>query len=81
MSDSEDKVKFRGVVTSAAGNGRFVVQTDKGHAVKCVLSGKMRINNVMVVEGDSVDVEVSVYDLSNGRIVYRLKKGQNEQTK
>ena len=75
MSD-ENKIKFRGLVSSAAGNGRFVVKTDNGHSVKCVLSGKMRINNVMVVEGDTVDIEVSVYGVNNGRIIYRLKKGQ-----
>lgn len=62
------------MVKTAAGNGRFVVLTEKKHQIKCCLSGKMRIKNIMVLEGDVVDVEVSEYDLSNGRIVYRLKK-------
>ncbi len=73
MSKGDDKIKFQGRVVTAAGKGRFVVETTEGHTVKCVLSGKMRTRNIKVIEGDRVDVEVSVYDLSNGIIVYRIK--------
>jgi translation initiation factor IF-1 len=68
----EDKVKFKGVVSAAKGNGHFVVKIDDGGAqVRCTLSGKMRTKNIKVVEGDRVDIETSVYDLTNGRIMYR----------
>lgn len=73
MSKGDDKIKFQGRVITAAGKGRFVVETTEGHTVKCVLSGKMRTRNIKVIEGDKVDVEVSIYDVNTGIIVYRTK--------
>ena len=71
MAEKPDKIVFEGKVTNAAGKGRFVVLTNEDLEVKCTLSGKMRTRNIKVVEGDSVKVEVSVYDVTNGRIIYR----------
>jgi translation initiation factor IF-1 len=71
VAEKPDKITFEGKVTNAAGKGRFVVLTTEDLEVKCTLSGKMRTRNIKVVEGDSVKVEVSVYDVSNGRIIYR----------
>ena len=74
MSKGDDKVRFQGRVKTAAGKGRFVVETLDGKTtLKCVLSGKMRTRNIKVIEGDKVDVDVSVYDTTNGIIVYRTK--------
>jgi len=73
LSKGDDKIPFQGRVVTAAGKGHFVVETNKGHRIKCMLSGKMRTKNIKVIEGDKVDVEVSVYDVNNGIIVYRTK--------
>jgi translation initiation factor IF-1 len=70
---SDDKINFDGVVDSAKGNGHFVIKIDSGQEIKCTLSGKMRTNNIKVLEGDSVEIEVSAYDTSKGMIVYRRK--------
>lgn len=75
MSNSDENLlEQEGSVTKAAGNGRFVVETDAGTEVKCVISGRMRKNNIKVVEGDAVKIVVSLYDLTNGRIVRRMRK-------
>jgi translation initiation factor IF-1 len=50
---------------------KFVVQTDKGQKIVAYVSGKMRANKIRIVLGDTVTVEVSPYDLSNGRIILR----------
>jgi len=69
-----DKMEFVGVVEKALGNGNFRVNAE-GVSVplKCTLSGKIRKNTIRIIEGDSVRIEVSPYDISRGVIVYRLK--------
>lgn len=72
-----DKPKFEGKIESAKGNGFFSVDIDLENGntklVICTLSGKMRTNNIKVVSGDYVDVELDPYDMNKGRIVYRRK--------
>jgi translation initiation factor IF-1 len=70
---NDDKISFSGTVVAAKGNGHFVVSVEGGQEIKCTLSGKMRTNNIKVIEGDSVDIVVSVYDTSKGLITYRRK--------
>ena len=74
---AEDKLEFEGIVTSARGNGMFLVSlkdVQEESVVMCTLSGKIRKNNIRVIEGDTVRVEVSVYDTAKGRITFRMKK-------
>lgn len=73
-----DKPRFDGVVEAARGNGFFAVliNLDEGQEPKsilCQLSGKMRTNNIKVVEGDKVDVELDPFDMKKGRIIYRKR--------
>jgi translation initiation factor IF-1 len=67
----EDKVEFEGEVTEALPNAMFRVRLDNGHEVLGHIAGKMRRFRIRILPGDRVRVEVSPYDLSRGRIVYR----------
>lgn len=73
---ADDKLEFEGVVKAAKGNGVFSIQIDglkESPEINCTLSGKIRKNNIRILEGDRVKIEVSVYDTQKGRIVYRVK--------
>ena len=69
----DDVVEFEGVVTEALPNTTFKVKLPNGHIVTAHISGKLRLNYIRILPGDKVTVEVSVYDLSKGRIVWRDK--------
>lgn len=62
-----------GQVTESLPNTMFRVKLPDGKLILCHLSGKMRINYIKIMPGDSVRIEMTPYDLSKGRIVYRLK--------
>jgi len=66
----EDLIKLEGKVIETKPN-MFVIELDNGHKVLGTLSGKMRMNFIKIVPGDTVCVEVSPYDLTRGRITYR----------
>lgn len=71
---SDNLMEFEGIVESARGNGNFLIKlNDNDMKVSCTLSGKIRKNNIKILEGDRVKIEVSAYDLSKGRITYRIK--------
>ncbi|MFY9381588.1 MAG: translation initiation factor IF-1 [Eubacteriales bacterium] len=69
----DDVIKFEGTVTEALPNATFRVQLPNGHIVTAVISGKLRMNYIKILPGDKVTVEVSVYDLTKGRITRRLR--------
>ncbi len=69
----QEPIKQGGVVTEALPNTQFRVQLDNGHEILGLLSGKMRKFFIKIVPGDRVDVEMSPYDLTKGRIVFRHK--------
>ncbi len=66
-------IEFEGVVTEALPNATFKVKLPNGHIVKAHISGKLRMNYIRILPGDTVTVEVSVYDISKGRITWRKK--------
>ncbi|GIX06203.1 MAG: translation initiation factor IF-1 [Candidatus Poribacteria bacterium] len=68
---SEEGIQVEGVVVEKYPNARFKVRLDNGHEVLAHISGKMRINYIKIVPGDRVRVELSPYDLTRGRILYR----------
>ena len=70
----DDKLEMEGVVTECLPGTKFWVELDNGHKVLAYLSGKMRKYYIRVILGDRVKVELSPYDLSQGRITYRFKK-------
>ena len=69
----EDVIEFEGVVTEVLPNTVFKVKLSNGHMVTAHISGKMRLNFIRILPGDKVTVEVSVYDLTKGRITFRAK--------
>src|SRR3954463_13158925 len=69
----EEKVEFEGEITEALPNLMFRVKLDNGHEVLGHLAGKMRRFRIRVLPGDRVRVELSPYDLTRGRITYRMK--------
>lgn len=68
---SSDNVKITGRIEEVCRAGLFKVLAANGNTITCHLSGKMRKNDIKLVAGDSVEIEMSVYDLTKGRIVYR----------
>ena len=70
----DDKLELEGIVTECLPGTKFWVELDNGHKVLAYLSGKMRKYYIRVILGDRVKVELSPYDLTQGRITYRFKK-------
>lgn len=70
----EDLIEFEGEVVEDLPNAMFrVVLTENKHEILAVISGKMRKNRIRITKGDKVRVEMTPYDLSKGRIIYREK--------
>ncbi len=69
----DDAIEFEGVVLEALPNATFKVKLPNGHLVRAHISGKLRQNYIRILPGDRVTVEVSVYDLTKGRITWRSK--------
>ena len=70
----EDKIDVEGTIIEALPGTQFRVRLDNGHEILAYLSGKMRKYYIRILLGDRVKVEVSPYDLTQGRIVYRYKR-------
>jgi len=66
-------IQQNGIVKEALGNAMFRVELENGHLIICVISGKIRQNNIKILENDKVKVEMSPYDLTKGRIYFREK--------
>ena len=69
----EDVIEMEGTITEALPNTTFRVELDNGHTITAHISGKMRKNYIRILNGDRVKVEMTPYDLSKGRITFRLK--------
>lgn len=70
----EEVIQVQGVITHVLPNAMFNVAIDDAHTIIGHISGKMRKNNINILLGDRVDVEMTPYDLTKGRIVFRYKK-------
>lgn len=70
---AEETIILEGKIVDTLPNAMFRVELDNGHTVLAYLSGKMRKYYIRVLLGDKVKVEMSPYDLTRGRIVYRYK--------
>ena len=73
MSPKEEPIIVEGEVAEVLPNAMFRVKLPNGHVVLAHVSGKMRMYFIRIVPGDKVTVEISPYDLTKGRIVYREK--------
>ena len=69
----EESIEVEGVVEEAMPNAMFLVRLENGHQVLGHISGKMRKFYIRILPGDRVKVELSPYDLTRGRITYRMK--------
>ena len=69
----DDVMEFEGTVVEALPNATFKVKLPNGHIVTAHISGKLRMNYIRILPGDKVTIEVSVYDLTKGRITWRAK--------
>ena len=70
----EDLIEAEGVVQEALPNAMFRVGLDSGHVVLAHISGKIRMHFIRILPGDRVKVELSPYDLTRGRITFRIKE-------
>jgi translation initiation factor IF-1 len=73
MTKEKDVIELEGQVTEALPNAIFKVKLETGQEILSHVSGKIRKNFIRILRGDKVKVELSPYDLSRGRIIYRLK--------
>mgnify|MGYP000859245445 CR=1 FL=1 len=69
----EDVIEIEGIVNETLPNAMFKVELENGHEVLAHVSGKIRMHYIKILPGDGVTVQISPYDLSRGRIVYRKK--------
>lgn len=69
----EDVIVLDGTVSEALGNAMFRVELENGHKIIAQISGKMRMHYIRILPGDKVQVELTTYDLNQGRITYRYK--------
>ena len=73
VSQKEEGIQVEGKVLEPLPNAMFRVELDNGHRVLAHISGKMRMHYIRILPGDRVLVELSPYDLTRGRVVYRYK--------
>ncbi len=69
----EEAIKIDGVIKETLPNATFIVKLENGHEVLAHISGKMRMHFIKILPGDKVSLELSPYDLTRGRIIYRYK--------
>ncbi len=69
----EDVIQMQGEIVESLPNATFTVKLENGHVIHAHISGKMRMNYIRILPGDKVTVELTPYDLSRGRIVFRAK--------
>ena len=69
----DDVIEVDGKVVDTMPNAMFTVELENGHQVLATISGKIRKNYIRILPGDKVQVELSPYDLTRGRITYRFK--------
>lgn len=72
--DTQEKFEAGGIVTECLPDAVFQVELENGFTVLAHISGKIRRNSIRILLGDRVTVELTPYDLTKGRIVYRLRK-------
>lgn len=73
MAEKEEAIEVEGTVIEPLPNAMFRVELENGHKVLAHISGKMRMHYIKILPGDRVTVQLSPYDLTRGRIVYRFK--------
>ncbi|MGA1823877.1 MAG: translation initiation factor IF-1 [bacterium] len=73
VKEKDGAIQVEGIITEPLPNAMFRVELENGHKILAHISGKMRKNFIRILRGDKVLVEISSYDLTKGRIIYRFK--------
>jgi translation initiation factor IF-1 len=73
MKNKKDIIEVIGAITESLPNAQFRVQLETGQIIQAHISGKIRKNYIRILVGDSVKIELSPYDMTKGRIIYRIK--------
>jgi translation initiation factor IF-1 len=76
----KENITVNGTIEESLSNGNFRVKLENGSLILAYLSGKMRINSIKVIVGDQVQMEMSPYDLTRGRISRRLSKQKQQES-
>jgi translation initiation factor IF-1 len=77
MSDNtKEVIEVIGTVLEPLPNAMFRVELENGHVILAHISGKMRMHYIKILPGDKVRIEMTPYDLTKGRITYRMKEGE-----
>jgi translation initiation factor IF-1 len=79
MMAKEEPITVEAIVTEALPNARFRARLESGHQILAHVSGKMRMHYIRILPGDRITVEMSPYDLTKGRIVYRGDRKKRSQ--
>ena len=78
MTSNRELIEMEGVVVESLPNAMFQVELENGFLVLAHISGKIRRNSIKILLGDRVTVELTPYDLTKGRIIYRLRKDRTQ---
>lgn len=70
----DDVIEAEGIILEALPNASFKVKLSNGHVILAYISGKLRMHYIKIIPGDTVTLEMSPYDLTKGRIIWRSKK-------
>ncbi len=73
MSDTKEVIEVEGTVLETLPNAMFRVEIENGHVILAHISGKMRMHYIKILPGDKVTIEMTPYDLTKGRVIYRHK--------
>ena len=76
----DDVIELEGIVTDALPNAMFKVDIGNGHTILAHISGRLRMNFIKILPGDKVTVQMSPYDLTQGRITWRSKKSKENHS-
>jgi len=74
----EEPIEMEGIVTETLPNTTFRVELENGHSINAHISGKMRKNYIRILTGDRVTVQLTPYDLTKGRIIFRNKEAKKD---
>lgn len=72
LKEKESKLKMKGIVVETLQGGSFKVRLENNVEITANVSGKIRVHKIQILKGDAIEVELSPYDLTRGRIVYRI---------
>lgn len=80
MSDTKEVIEVEGTVLETLPNAMFKVELENGHVILAHISGKMRMHYIKILPADRVTIEMTPYDLTKGRVVYRHKEKRNNES-